>query len=87
MEKIDKLIEASERLTSLLKELKQSQLYEACIYDVREVPGYDTEKKYIVYEIATGKEVTFGYASGLLLWFDLRNIPHDKIYNIQNLIK
>lgn len=87
---IDKLIELSERQTKLLKELKESLLYESCIYEVREIPGYDVksmEKKYMIFDIATGKEVTFGYAESLLNWFDLRNIPQHKIYNIQILIK
>jgi len=87
---IDKLIELSEKQTELLKALKESLHYESCTYDVREIPGYDVksmEKKYMIFEIATGKEVTFGYAESLLNWFDLRNIPHNKIYNIQILIK
>jgi hypothetical protein len=87
---IDKLIELSEKQTKLLKELKESLHYESCTYDVREIPGYDVasmQKKYMIFEIATGKEVTFGYREGSLRWFDLRNIPQHKIHNIQILIK
>ncbi len=87
---IDKLIELSERQTKLLKELKESLYYESCTHEVREIPGYDLksmEKKYMVFEIATGRDVTFGYAESLLHWFDIRNIKQNKIYNIQILIK
>lgn len=87
---IDKLIELAEKQVKLLKELKESLHYESCIYEVREIPGYDVksmEKKYMVFDIATGREVTFGYAESLLHWFDIRNIKQNKIYNIQILIK
>lgn len=87
---IDKLIELAEKQVKLLKELKESLHYESCTHEVREIPGYDVksmEKKYMVFEIATDREVTFGYAESLLHWFDIRNIKQNKIYNIQILIK
>lgn len=83
MDKITKLIELTEQKLSLLKELKESLKYESCLYDVREMPGSTGKKKYMLFEIATGKQITFGYAEGLLRWFYMRNVPTEKVYNIE----
>lgn len=87
---IDELIKLSEKQTELLKELKDSLYYESCLYEVVPMPGYDAksiEKKYMIFEISTKREIAFGYRNTLLHWFNIRKIPHEKIYNIQILLQ
>ena len=80
---IDELIQATEKKLDLLKELKESQHYEQCIYDVVQLPDGG---KFIVIEIATKKEVRFDYPARLVKWFDRIKADKDKIYNYNKLI-
>jgi len=80
---INKLIQATEKKLDLLNELKQSQHYEQCIYDVVQLSDGN---KFIVIEISTKKEVRFDYPSQLVKWFDRIKIDKDKVYNYNKLI-
>lgn len=79
MHNIDKVIELSEKKTGLLKELKQSQIYETCDYHVVPTPGRVAD--FMLFEIATQKEVRNGNAQYIRTWLDRRKIPNEKVYH------
>ena len=80
---IDEIIKETEKKLDLLRELKQSLYYEECIYDVIQLPDGG---KFMVFEIATKKEVRCDYPARLIKWFDRIKVDKDKIYNYNKLV-
>lgn len=76
---IDKLIELSEKKTELLKELKQSLIYEQSVYDVRRC-NKDT---FMLFEISTHKIVRSGNAEYIHKWLQRRKIKPELVYNYE----
>ena len=79
MEPIDTAIQLTEKKVSLLKELKQSQIYESCDYHVVATPGRTAD--FILFEIAAQKEVRNGNAQYIRTWLERRKIPNNKVYD------
>lgn len=77
---INKLIKLTEKKVDLLKEAKESMIYETCTYHVVQP---EKRQYFMLYEIATQKLVRDGDSSYIRKWLERRNIPVDKIYNYQ----
>ena len=80
---IDEIIEQTEIKLDLLKELRESLTYEQCVYDVVQLPDGG---KFMVFEIATKKEVRYDYPAKLVKWFDRIKADKTKIYNYKKLV-
>jgi len=77
---IEHLIELSEKKTSLLRELKESVIYEEKIYDlIRFDMGF--QKNYVLYLISGKKELKSGRISDIKSYIRLRNIDIKTIHN------
>jgi hypothetical protein len=70
---LDKLIQLSGHKMALLKELKESIVYENCIYDIRRISG-----RLYLFDIKTKKEI---FCSNPKTWLDRRKIGINKVYN------
>lgn len=77
--KHDQLISASEKMTNLIKEHRESSIYEICLYDVRPDPG--RPNRFMLFEISTSEEKKYGSAREIRTWLERRNHPKDKVYN------
>lgn len=80
-ESIEKAIQLNEKKTELLKELKESLIYEKCTYDVRREPGRNN--RFMLFEILTSKEVKYGTDKEIRTWLERRNVPNNKVYNYE----
>ena len=79
MSKIDRLIDLTEKKIDLLKETRESITYESCLYDVQACPG--RLSYFMLFEIATGKEVRAGDAGDIRTWLERRKIVNEVVYN------
>lgn len=79
-DKIQQVIDLSEQKTNLLKELKESVIYEQKIYDLRRIDmGFD--KSYILFNISDQTEVTSGRMDRIKSFIKTKRIDIDSIYN------
>jgi len=79
-DKIQQVIDLSEQKTTLLKELKESVIYEQKKYDlVRFDMGFN--KSHILFNISKKTEVTSGRLDSIKSYINLRNIDITTIYN------
>lgn len=87
---IDILIEKSEKRTFLLKELKESIIYESKIYDLIDLKtkfysiGTNT---YVLYRISNKKEMVSGNIDIIKSYIRLRNIDINSIYCRTNILE
>ena len=84
-DKIQHIIDLSEQKTILLKELKESVIYEEKIYDLARFDmGFN--KSYILFNISDKKEVFSGRLDSIKSYIKTRNIDINTIYNNKFLI-
>lgn len=84
-EKIQQVIELTEKKLNLLNELKESVIYEEKIYDLLKFNlGY--EFSYILYRISDKIEVFDGRIKDLKTYIKIRNIDIETIYNNKYLL-
>ena len=75
---LDILIELSEKKTSLLKELKESIIFESKMYNL--VQTDSLYKKHTLYKICDKKPLVSGEINIIKSYINLRNIDIDTIY-------
>ena len=80
MEPIDKAIELTEKKVKLLKELKQSQIFETMTYDCVN----HGEGRHSLIHIATKKNICHGHKGRLEGFIRRRGIDKDTIYRWDN---
>jgi hypothetical protein len=84
-DKIQQVIDLSEQKTSLLKELKESVIYEQKSYDLIKF-NIGFENTYLLIRISDKIEVSSGGINIIKSFIKIRNIDIDTIYNNKCLI-
>lgn len=84
-EHIDNLIILSETKTNLLKELRDSCIYESKTYDLN-MFDMGFEKSYILTLISSKKEVVSGRLAKIKSYINLHKIDINSIYNNKKLL-
>ena len=79
-DKIQQVIDLSEQKTTLLKELKESVIYEQKKYNLI-MFKMSMEKSYILINISEQKEVSTGRLDSIKSYIKTRNIEMNSIYN------
>jgi hypothetical protein len=82
MKNIDSVIDSSNKLTELLKEYKESLIFEKCKYHL---VSFDNSKQYGLYLIESKKDIVFGPKNRIESYLRLRNIDTTLIYNFSSL--
>lgn len=77
---IDKLIELSEKRVELTKELKQSLIYESCLYHVIR-DECNRNHLFFLYDITTTQQIRYDTAPKLRTWLERRKVPNEKVYD------
>ena len=80
----DEAISALEKMSALIKEHREATIYESCLYDVRPVP--DRPRYFMLFEITTGTEVSFGDARKTRTWLERRQIDPEKVYGYDRIM-
>jgi len=84
-DKIQQVIDLSDQKTILLKELKESVIYEQKKYDLRlVVMGFD--KSYILFNISNQTEVSSGRIDRIKSFIKIKCIDIETIYNNKYLV-
>lgn len=89
---MNELIKLTEKKVALLKEYKQSAIYETCLYDVRDLSDgkfqpFSSPRRFLLFEISSKKEVQFGHAGDIRRWLERHKVPEDKVYNYEAIRK
>ena len=76
------LIQKSEKMTSLLKELQVSTEAESCQYVVKFECEMGSDKVYSLYDNINSRLIKMDKLDRINSWFNIRNISEDKIYRV-----
>jgi hypothetical protein len=79
MKQLDQAIEISEKKTALLKKLKESILFEDCVYEL--IKHDELPVRYSLFEISSGINLCFGNLMRVGSYVNNRKIDTEKIYN------
>lgn len=83
MENIDKLIELHEKKIALLKEYKESVIYEGCDYHAVELPG---RRGYFLLYLISDHELKYeGTSVRMCIWLRIHKIPAAKVYGAKDI--
>lgn len=83
---MDELILLSEKMTSLLKEYKESKIYESCTYHVIKDQNCFPVNRYFLYRIEDKKQILYSNKEKIISWLSIRKIETNTVYNYEILL-